>query len=304
MPANPRRPHRPPGASTPDARTVAEAVARARHGTNRSAPPQIPLSTVAALALITPPPDQSSATADLITGLDTEQFHGCMRTQWSIFVRARPDLLPAAWPLVQPWLGADPPDAATVAAARRVAHAALDAGQLHLTGTLRRRDADLFGPLLVELRADGARLVAGQIYTPGHIADILAAALMHGAAPGQPVIDPAVGTGGLFRAAAQTLRAQGTDPASMLWIGGDIDDLAVACCAVNAALWELGPNVVLGVGDTLTDSWQTTAIAQRREVLQIADQLRAAAFAADVIGGVARLVDATSTDSADPNPRT
>ncbi|ABW11994.1 hypothetical protein Franean1_2564 [Parafrankia sp. EAN1pec] len=301
MPATPRRPA---SSDTPDATSLAEAVAHAWHRANRPDPPQIPLSTVAALALITPPPGQLSATANLIAALDTEQFYGMVRLQWTIFARARPDLLPAAWPLLQPWLGTDRPDDATIAAARRVAHAALDAGQLHLTGTLRRRDADVFGPLLVALRADGARVAAGQFYTPGPIADILAAGLMTGAQPGQPVIDPAVGTGGLFRAAAQALRAGGIDPAGMVWIGGDIDAAAVACAAVNAVLWELGPTVVLGVGDTLTDSWQTAAIAQRREILQIAERLRATAFAADVLGTVARLVDAASTERAGPAPQT
>lgn len=301
MPATSRRP---PGAGTPDATSLAGAVARAWHRANRGASPQIPLSTVAVLALITPPPGQISATADLIAGLDTEQFRRFARLQWTIFVRARPDLLSAAWPLVQPWLGADPPDDATIDAARRVAHAAFDAGQLHLTGTLRRRDVDLFGPLLVELRADGARLAAGQFYTPGHIADTLATGLMTGVEPGESVVDPAVGTGGLFRAAAQSLRAQHIDPASMLWIGGDVDEVAIACAAVNAVLWQLGPSVVLGVGDTLTDTWQTAAIAQRREVLHIAERLRATAFAADVLGTVARLVDAASTERPVPNPRT
>ncbi|CUU61078.1 N-6 DNA Methylase [Parafrankia irregularis] len=268
------------------------------------APPQIPLSVVAALALITPPSGELSATADLITELDTERFYGMVRLQWTIFVRARPDLLPAAWPLLQPWLGADRPDQAMIVAARRVAHAALDAGQLHLTGTPRRRDTDVFGPLLVALRADGARVTAGQFYTPGPIADVLAAGLTTCAQPGQTVIDPAIGTGGLFRAAAQTLRAGGIDPASMVWIDADIDAVAVACAAVNAVLWELGPTVALVVGDTLTDDWQTVAIAQRREILQIADRLHGAAFAADVLGTVARLVDAASTARAGRARRT
>ncbi|WP_157902590.1 N-6 DNA methylase [Frankia sp. KB5] len=297
-------PRRPPRSGTPDATSLAEAVARAWHRANRTDPPQIPLSTVAALALITPPPGELSATADLIAELDTEQFHRMVRLQWTIFARARPDLLPAAWPLLQPWLSADRPDQAMIATARRIAHAALDAGQLHLTGTLRRRDADVFGPLLIALRADGARVAAGQFYTPGPIADVLAAGLMTGAQPGQTMIDPAVGTGGLFRAAAQTLRAEGIDPASMVWLGADIDAAAVACTAVNAVLWELGPNVVLGVGDTLTDNWQTAAIAQRHEILQIADRLRSTAFAADVLGTVARLVDAASTERAGRARRT
>ncbi|CAO5150945.1 site-specific DNA-methyltransferase (adenine-specific) [Frankia sp. AiPs1] len=305
MPAKRRRPPHPPSEST-TARlmTVVEAVAGAWHRAHRSAAPEIPLSTVAVLALLTPPTGQLVEAADVIRGLDREQFHQFLRTHWTIFVRARPDLLPAAWPLVRPWFDGDPPDAATVDAARSVAHAALDAGQLPLTGTTRRRDIDLFGPLLVELRADGARLAAGQFYTPADIADTLATAVLHDAEPGNSVMDPAIGTGGLFRAAAQTLRAQGTDPASLLWFGGDVDETAIACAAVNAVLWGLGRHVVLGVGDSLTDSWQETALAQRREVLQIARQLRAAALAADLIGALTRQVDSASTERGAPDSST
>jgi hypothetical protein len=303
MPAKRRRPHPSPEPTTAHLMTVVEAIAAAWHRAHRSAAPEIPLSTVAVLALITPPPGQLTEAVDLIRGLDREQFHRFIRTQWALFVRARPDLLPAAWPLVRPWHGSDPLDAATVDAARNVAHAALDAGQLQLTGTPRRRDIDLFGPLLVELRADGARLAAGQFYTPADVADTLAAAVLHDAQPGKSVMDPAVGTGGLFRAAARTLRAQGIDPASLLWFGGDVDETAIACAAVNAVLWELGRHVVLGVGDSLTDSWQETALARRREVLQIATSLRAAAFAAELISGATRLADmAANTERSAPEP--
>ncbi|ONH34195.1 MULTISPECIES: N-6 DNA methylase [Protofrankia] len=303
MPAK-RRSHPPPETAPPDLMTLVEAIARAWHRAHRSAPPEIPLSTVAALALLAPPPGQLTETADLIRGLDSERFRRFLRSQWSIFVRVRPDLLAAAWPLVRPWLGAEPLDTATVDAARQVAHAALDAGQLQLTGTARRRDIDLFGPLLVELRADGARLASGQFYTPADIADTLAAVVMHSAAPGNSVMDPAVGTGGLFRAAAQMLRAHGTDPASLLWFGGDVDELAIACAAVNAVLWELGRHVVLAVGDSLTDNWQDAALAQRHEILQIVEHLRAAAFAAELIGTVTRLVDMAGIERADPEPPT
>jgi hypothetical protein len=55
----------------------------------------------------------------------------------------------------------------------------------------------------------------------------------------------------------------------------DIGPLAIACLAVNAVLWELGTQVILGVGDALTDDWQTRALAQRNETVEVAERLPA-----------------------------
>ena len=47
------------------------------------------------------------------------------------------------------------------------------------------------------------------------------------------------------------MRTVGRDPAAMSWSAVDIDELAVAALAANAVLWELGPTVIPGVGDSL-----------------------------------------------------
>ncbi|GGM80934.1 hypothetical protein GCM10012275_59470 [Longimycelium tulufanense] len=92
---------------------------------------------------------------------------------------------------------------------------------------------------------------------------------------GDTVQDPAVGTGGLFRAAAQAMREQGRDPATVSWYGADIDDLAIAACAINSVLWGLGPRVVLCVANTLAEGdWASRAEAQRTEILQLAETIR------------------------------
>lgn len=53
----------------------------------------------------------------------------------------------------------------------------------------------------------------------------------------------------------------------------DTDPVAVACLAVNTVLWGLGPRVLLGVGDALTDEWITRAAGQRRHTLELARQI-------------------------------
>ncbi|WP_373298070.1 N-6 DNA methylase [Streptomyces abikoensis] len=55
--------------------------------------------------------------------------------------------------------------------------------------------------------------------------------------PGEHVHEPACGSGGLLRAAAQGMRERGLDPASVHWSGVDIDQIAAACTAVNAIVW-------------------------------------------------------------------
>ena len=88
------------------------------------------------------------------------------------------------------------------------------------------------------------------------------------------VYDPTVGTGGLWRTVAAAVRAQGQDPTRLMWVGSDLDPLAIACTAINSLLWGLGPRVLLMVGDVLTDEVIRTAYAQRREVLAHARRMR------------------------------
>ena len=65
----------------------------------------------------------------------------------------------------------------------------------------------------------------------------------------------------------------GSNPGT--WYGADIDDLAIAACAVNSLLWRLGPRMVLCVANTLTEGdWARRAEAQRGEVLQLAATIR------------------------------
>jgi hypothetical protein len=82
-----------------------------------------------------------------------------------------------------------------------------------------------------------------------------------------------MGTGGMFRAAASAMRARGMNPATVAWVGTDIDPIAVAAAAVNSAIWGLGPNVLIWTANTLSaapkDSYET-ALARRNELLDFA----------------------------------
>ncbi|HWD81434.1 MAG TPA: N-6 DNA methylase, partial [Kribbella sp.] len=159
---------------------------------------------------------------------------------------------------------------------KRTADAALNAGQLELTTTERRFDCDLLGPVLGALRSRTAAKVNAQMYTPGDIASALTAVTLGDLKPGQTFCDDTVGTGGLFRVAAQVIRSRGVDPADMLWFGADVDELAVAATAVNGLIWGLGPRVVLHVGEVLADpDWADRAYRRRALFLNQIESLNA-----------------------------
>lgn len=253
------------------AHRVADAVAHAWHshyGTDRLA---VPMSVVAALALISEPCHDT--VRDGLLESDRSVFAATVRDVWHGFMRVRPDLINRVWPLIEPWepgAGAALDDGA-VDAARQVAGAAMKAGQSILIRPELYHDVDLFGPVLTRLRPRAALTARGQFYTPSEVCGLIAGMTID--ALGDAICDAACGTGGMFRSAAAALRADGQDPATKAWVGCDLDELAVACCAVNAVLWGLGTNVLLGVGDALTDDWLHRARAERAETVHLASAL-------------------------------
>jgi len=144
------------------------------------------------------------------------------------------------------------------------------AGQLNVTGD---RDlaceVDLLGHVYQELRNPKARKAHGEIYTPAPIATAMARLTLDGAKPGQSICDPCAGTGGLLRAAAQQLRADGVDPHTIHWYAADIDPVVVSGLAVNMHLWDLGPHVVVGCANVLAEpDWETRARAEQRAAVE------------------------------------
>jgi len=231
---------------------------------------QVPVGVVAALALVAPgDPDP----AQLPAAASAEGFLDALRAIWARFALLRPDLSPNISPL-RDWLF-DDVDEHRIDALHAVGRAALRSGITDLTGDVdTRRGVDLFGALLMTLRPKSALNGLGQFYTPLPVAQAIARGT--GIEPGTRVTDPAVGTGVMLCAAAQVLREDGHDPASVTWIGNDTDELAVACLAVNAHLWGLGPNVLFGVANTLTDpDWMDAALARRTAAIQEWHAIRA-----------------------------
>lgn len=271
-----------PADSHQHAMKIAEAVDAAWHRAHGSGNLEVPTSVIAALALLSPPAERRDDVAAHLLSLPESEFAAFVRVQWAIFLNARPDLANRAWPLINVWHGERQLGEQALSAAKAVADATIRCGQLHLTGTERRRDTDLFGALLAVLRSRTAKNARGQFYTPACVGDTMAR-MIGPPAEGERVLEPAVGTGGLLRSAAQAMRELDRDPSTVEWWAVDVDDLAVACVAINVVLWELGHKIVLGVGDGLTDEWILRALGERREALELADTIRRCRLVVDAL---------------------
>lgn len=282
-PATIRRPTL-PGNPHQHAHKIAEAVDTAWHQAHGHGRIELPVSVVAALSFLAPDDANRDQAAAALLGLDPAQFARLVRAQWAIFIRARPDLVNRVWPLIEPWYGNPPLHHEALWAAKKVADSAIRAGQLHLTGTHRRADTDLFGVLLSVLRTRSAKTARGQFYTSGDVAELMAHLLE--LSEQDSVHEPAAGTGGMLRAVATVMRRNGRDPATMTWVAVDIDELAVACLACNVVLWGLGTKVLLGVGNGLSDDWITRAQAERQETLALAESVRTSRLALRLLTAV------------------
>lgn len=263
-----RRPHRDPDQH---ATAIAQAVDRAWHKADHSGRRDVALSVVAALSLVTQRDPRGPDLADQLRRQTAEDFTSTVQAIYAALLNARPDLTHLVYPLMA-WVF-DEPARALQDAAKRTADAALGEGQLDLSGTSDRYDTDLLGIVLTLLKTRTAGKANAQIYTPTPVADMTAR--MTPPEEDTAVQDPAVGTGGLFRAAAQAMREHNRDPATVCWYGADIDELAIAACAVNSLLWDLGPRILLCVANTLAESdWETRAHAQRAEILRLTQSIR------------------------------
>ncbi|WP_436788876.1 N-6 DNA methylase [Yinghuangia sp. YIM S10712] len=227
----------------------------------------VPIGTVAALALVRRQPQLTDGGGGLelgaeIEAMTPENFGKWLQLAWGLYWFERPDLVERARPLHE-WLHADDRGAPRrLKAAHHVALAAIRAGILELVSVDRlRHDVDLFGALIEQMRGKADKRARGDFYTPRPVADGLAALLVRDsigelvrhASAGAMFTDPAAGSGGLFRAAADELRDRGLDPADCAWRANDVDPVAAGTCAVNVMLWDLGPDSLVGCFDSLTD---------------------------------------------------
>ncbi|WND40641.1 N-6 DNA methylase (plasmid) [Streptomyces sp. BB1-1-1] len=263
---------------------LGEAVAEAWHSAGGSRL-DIPAGVVAALALW-PQKSPGAEAADtiaayiaaqpprvLVRGLaDSANFY------WGL----RPDLWTAARPLFD-WTREDLHDT-HLAGVRAVARAALRHGVLQHTGDTdpaERSRTDLMSWVITSLRHHHSRRSLGEYHTPPDISDLMANVLAEGSIGKRPrqrgewALEPAAGTGGLFRSAAQDLRRDGEDPAERGWVMLELDPLAAAGAAVNTLVWELGPRAFVGCGDVLAQpDLAEETLAQARGMARHCDDVK------------------------------
>lgn len=251
---------------------VADAIDEAWHRSGRAGRREVPVGVAATLALLQP--DDGPAFANQVMAMTARAYWYQSRAVWTEIVRTRTDLVDAISPMIS-WLY-DEPDERLCERVKATADAALTAGLLDLCQPELRHDADLLGRLLAVLKTRTEAKVNAQVYTPPDIADALVSLTMDVLKPGQAICENTVGTGSLFRATAKLLRQRSLDPASMIWIGADIDELALAVTGVNSMFWGLGHQVVLYHGDSLARAdWVEVAYKRRRHVLRLASKVRA-----------------------------
>ncbi|WP_344861326.1 N-6 DNA methylase [Amycolatopsis ultiminotia] len=252
---------------------VADAVDEAWHRNGSGGGHEVPVGVAATLSLLQP--DDRPAFANQVAAMTPRAYWYQSRAAWTEIVRARTDLVDAISPMIS-WLF-DEPDEPLRERVKATADAALAAGLLDLYKPELRHDADLLGRLLAVLKTRTEAKVNAQVYTPPDIADVFVSLTVDAVKPGQAICEPTVGTGSFFRATAKLLRQRSLDPASMIWVGADIDELALAVTGVNSMFWGLGHQVILYHGDTLARAdWVEVAFKRRHHVLRLASEVRAA----------------------------
>lgn len=251
------------------AHKIAESVASAWHHVYGAGRLDVPTSVAATLAALPQKDSRGSDVADSVLEWDADEFVAFARHTWASVIKMRPEVTHLVYPIIS-WIF-DDTEAKMGSHAHAVAHAALRAGQPDLTGTDRRFDTDLLGTVLTVLRPPSALKARGQFYTPASVAALLAR--MSNVEENRTVTDPMMGTGGMFRAVAEAMRAHGRDPRTIRWVGCDIDDIAVACATVNSMIWNLGPDIVFHAGNAFTSGWETAALAQRQELRRLATDI-------------------------------
>ncbi|MEV1170848.1 hypothetical protein, partial [Nonomuraea sp. NPDC049784] len=171
------RPARTTRASVSPAR-IAEDVEAAWHAHHGGSDIVIPLSVVAALALVSQhDPRGPDMAAEFLT-LEPDDLLQVLRDIWSIAWIIHPYLIGTIALPLHSWLHDDQrPRPQLARAVHAVAHAAINAGQFALTGhpdPALRRDADLLGAMLTQMRTNSASRPLGAFYSSASHADLMA----------------------------------------------------------------------------------------------------------------------------------
>lgn len=258
---------------------VASAVARAEsHSGMSEADSTVRLGVVAALLLLgKSEPEGHDPRSSVLSGSD-EEIAQMLEGIWCLFTITRPELAFRCGPFGE-WLDEEPRNTANIAVAGAVARAAVEAGLL--APPLDRgsaQKADVLGHCNLVLRNREAPGTRGQFYTPAPLTEAIAAMALAVPERERSICDSYAGTGGMLRAAAEQLRKVGEDPHDFWWYGCDIDPVVVAALAVNAHIWDLGPRVLIGCANVLTEpDWKVRAAEEQRTAVGLQETLAAGA---------------------------
>ncbi|MDW4912449.1 hypothetical protein [Streptomyces californicus] len=242
---------------------------------NRGGTSELPIAvgTLATLALAAPPTPAGRDFGPLLIPLNDAGITDALRAIWNTCWARNPVLTDTARPL-HAWL-AQPNDTDTRGLAD-YARVLIRAGLLEYASDVTRcEEEDVLGLMVQRMRSYSQRQPGGQFFTPATVANHMAGNLFTEPLPhGARLVEPCAGTGTMIRAAAATLRFQGTDPSVFQWWMNDIDPLLAGCLSVNAALWRLGPRVTVSCGDSLRSVQDLAESARQRAVAAIAEQKR------------------------------
>jgi N-6 DNA Methylase len=281
-----------------DARAVriCERAAEAWWGCRGHGESAVPISVIAALCLadgINPKALLAAADEDIVRGI---------AKAWAAFWLRRPDLCIRCGPLAA-WLNDDPLDRDLVRAAAAVARAAVRAGICDVLGE-HTRSVDILGHAYITMRPKSAAQARGEFYTPAALCDVVARMTFVGdLTPGMSIAEPAAGTGGMLRAAAQVMRESGHDPADYWWVVNDISPLVTAALAVNCHLWGLGHHVVIRAADTLAEpDWPASSWAEQREAIAQRDAMTGTAAVIAAVRNAEHLIRGISDPAAPHAP--
>lgn len=277
---------------------LGEAVAETWHASNWGGYRiDIPVSIIGGLALF-PIKGHSQDAARIITNSTDWQLLQGYREIYTHTWARRPDLAARMAPLMG-WLTEEGVEEKAYAV-RRVTETALRYGILQLTGDpdpYNRSDTDVMSWTITSLRSHGAKQGLGEYHTPPEVCDMMARMIIGETPPekGFWFHEPAGGTGGMFRAAAQHLRDLHEDPADYGWALNELEPLAAAGAAVNAIVWGLGPHTVIACGDTLADGGLSDRTARERKHLfeerdEILDRFTVAEAVQEAIALADRLI--------------
>ncbi|GAA3762396.1 hypothetical protein HDA32_005821 [Spinactinospora alkalitolerans] len=225
---------------------------------------EVPMSVVASISLLHAEQPTAYAAPPLLYLLSEVGPGDFRRERWTQWNRAT-----TIWPTLHhhwvpffEWMEPGS-DRNLLTGAQAVAAGCIDAGLSGFLGDpFRRRNVDLLGVVLHRLRREMFTGMPDPIRAGLHRDDEHNVARIQ---PGCTLTIQGAGTGTRLMHIAARLRRRDIDPAGIRWQAREIDDLAAACLAVNAVLWGLGRDVLIGTAEE--PDWLEAAREERAAAL-------------------------------------